>query len=408
MSITICNKTFDFDTTEVDLIGLNLPEFPMEIFKLKNLQHLYLQDNKIIVIPKEIGSLTKLQTLNLENNEIIGIPDEIGMLTNLEYLNFSQNNISFVPTTIGMLQNLNDLYLDHNKINNFTSNICDLRELQILNLSSNQITNIPNNINNLVNLQELFIHNNFITTIPVELCMLQNVDELSIENNIIRELPIEIVNLENLVYFGYRSNPIDNLLNPLLQRFLQRFNTNTKYNHNIFNDSQNIHSSSIQQCTKDSMYKLLQQLKNVYEYDYINDDILTEQCKEALVEYSEDDSVHSQLECNFKDILMAVFYEISNLTPDMQLLAKQRLNDEMLDSECKCFTGRITRLVNSLSGISNKVVIKISDSEEIGNIISVARTKFEDVEEIKEYTMKELKDRGYSDDIIKEWIEYIE
>jgi hypothetical protein len=33
----------------------------------------------------------------------------------------------------------------------------------------------------------------------------------------------------------------------------------------------------------------------------------------------------------------------------------------MLDSECKCFTDRITRLVNSLNGLSDLVKINIFD-----------------------------------------------
>jgi len=47
----------------------------------------------------------------------------------------------------------------------------------------------------------------------------------------------------------------------------------------------------------------------------------------------------------------------------------------MQESECKCFTGRISRLVNCLSGYSDKVKIQISEGEEIGNIISVIMEK---------------------------------
>ena len=34
----------------------------------------------------------------------------------------------------------------------------------------------------------------------------------------------------------------------------------------------------------------------------------------------------------------------------------------MNDAECKCFTGRISRLVNCLFGYTNKVSIEISDA----------------------------------------------
>jgi hypothetical protein len=258
----------------------------------------------------------------------------------------------------------------------------------------------------LTQLEELFLNNNLLTEIPKELCELQNLNELHIDTNDITQLPIEIINLENLDYFRVYDNPIENLLNPLIQRFLARFENRTA--NNFYNDTQNIHSSSIQQSIKDSIYRLLQQLKDNNDYNYIDDTVLSSICKEAIIEYANDTDVHSQLQCNFSDILKAVFHEINQMTPEMQELAKQRLNEEMVDSICKCFTGRITRLVNCLSGISDKVVIKISSSEEIGNIISIARVKFTDIDEIKEYATKELKERGYTDDVIIQWIEYIE
>ena len=82
----------------------------------------------------------------------------------------------------------------------------------------------------------------------------------------------------------------------------------------------------------------------------------------------------------------------------------------MQESECKCFTGRISRLVNCLSGYSDKVWIQISETEEIGNIISIVMVNrgMKTVEIIKEEVHLALKERGYSDKIIEEWLEYVE
>ena len=66
---------------------------------------------------------------------------------------------------------------------------------------------------------------------------------------------------------------------------------------------------------------------------------------------------------------------MESLSMDLQIEIQKRMNEEMLDSECKCFTGRISRLVNCLSGYSDKVVIQISENEEINNIISVIINK---------------------------------
>jgi len=99
----------------------------------------------------------------------------------------------------------------------------------------------------------------------------------------------------------------------------------------------------------------------------------------------------------------------------------------MQESECKCFTGRISRLVNCLSGYSNKVVIlwcfaskilgraklsviQISESEEISNIISIVMDKrgMKESDELKAEVISALKERGYKDTKIEEWLEYIE
>jgi len=86
------------------------------------------------------------------------------------------------------------------------------------------------------------------------------------------------------------------------------------------------------------------------------------------------------------------------------------MNEEMQDSKCKCFTGRISRLVNCLSGYSDKVCIQISENEEINNIISVIMSKRElkTIEMLKKEVNLALTERGYADEKIAEWLEYVE
>ena len=101
---------------------------------------------------------------------------------------------------------------------------------------------------------------------------------------------------------------------------------------------------------------------------------------------------------------------MDKLSPDLQIEIQKRMNEEMQDSECKCFTGRISRLVNCLSGYSDKVCIHISENEEINNIISVIMSKRElkTIEVLKEEVNLALTERGYADEKIAEWLEYVE
>jgi hypothetical protein len=138
--------------------------------------------------------------------------------------------------------------------------------------------------------------------------------------------------------------------------------------------------------------------------------ITNQKTKEIITEYMDCNDIHTMLNITFKELFTAVVIEMESLSMDLQIEIQKRLNEEMQESECKCFTGRISRLVNCLSGYSDKVRIQISENEEINNIISVIMRKREmkTIEILKEEVRLALTERGYSDEKIKEWLEYVE
>jgi hypothetical protein len=280
--------------------------------------------------------------------------------------------------------------------------------IQIITLINKNIKEIPKEIQYLTQLTHLDLYLNQIIEIPKEIQFLIQLTFLYLVSNKIKELPLEIINLKNLINFSYHNNPIENLLNPIINRFMNQIKNKNKQIYNIHYDTQNVHSASIQRSLKDSIFNLLKQLKGPYKYNYLDDLILTQQTKEQLIEYSNCTDIHTQLECTFEELLNAIFYEINSFDLEKQISAKKRINEEMLDGLCMCFTGRISRLVNSLSGLSEKVSIKISDNEEISNIIILANKKYKKIGEIKDYVKKEMKERLYNDLLIEEWLNYID
>jgi pullulanase/glycogen debranching enzyme len=225
-------------------------------------------------------------------------------------------------------------------------------------------------------------------------------------------LPVEIGQLAQLTELYLSNNPIENLLNPIIQRIIQRLeNRRNRNNGNtIYTDTQNVHSSSIQKSIRDSINNLMNAYKQDYNLNYLDWDDLTAKTKEIITEYLDCADIHSMLHITFKELFIAVVIEIDKLSQDLQKEIKQRLNEEMQESECKCFTGRISRLVNCLSGYSDKVRIQISETEEIGNIISIvmANRGLKTVEILKEEVNVALKERGYDNEKIAEWLEYVE
>jgi hypothetical protein len=140
---------------------------------------------------------------------------------------------------------------------------------------------------------------------------------------------------------------------------------------------------------------------------------LREETKQALLEWIADKEVHSYYQVTFEEILQYVWMVGIHLDGDSVNTFYQALDQNMSEAVCKCFTGRIGRLINSLSGLSPLVNIKIGDNEQIGNIMSLCRKKLEQenaytIPALRILVQKELEERGYDKDkihdIITTWI----
>ncbi|NBS62562.1 MAG: hypothetical protein EBT26_11100, partial [Microbacteriaceae bacterium] len=346
---------------------------------------LSLSYNGLTSIPPEIGRLTNLTRLSLSNNRFTSIPPEIGRLTNLTYLRLDNNQLTSIPPEIGRLTNLTGL-----------------------SLSYNGLTSIPPEIGRLTNLTELWLIHNQLSSIPPEIGRLTNLTDLRLDNNQLTSIPPEIGQLRNLILFQIQDNPIDHIP-PNVARLLNRQRTAQ----GIYNDTQSVHNSNIQQTLKESIFRLLKEKPS--EGDVIplilSDSVLLPFTKESLIEYSKDESVHTELNLSFSDLLTLVWNRIL-LSPHAEEI-KEVLNTEMKDSECKCFTGRISRLVNCLNGFDELVSIGISDNEQIGNIISLIKSQLEEknaytIEAHKEEATKRLRELGVKDEEIEAWLSYIE
>lgn len=349
-----------------------------------------------------------IKELNLSDNNLteIHIPIEIVNFTQLTILALFNNKLTQIPPEIGRLRQLVELYLSHNKLIQIPAKIGELAQLVKLTLSYNRLTQLPVEIGQLTQLATLTLSNNKLILLPVEIGKLTQLTTLILSYNNLTKLPLEIGQLALLTKFYIYSNPIENILNPIIQRFMQRLtNINT-----IYNDTQNVHSTSIQLSVKDSIYNLMNDYCANYNLSYLDWADLHQTTKEILTEYIECSDVHTSLNITFKDLFIAVSIEIETFSIDIQKEINQRLNEEMQESECKCFTGRICRLVNCLSGYSNKVNIQISESDEISNIISIIMKKrgVKPLDLIKIEVMTALKERGYTNEKINEWLAYVE
>jgi hypothetical protein len=75
----------------------------------------------------------------------------------------------------------------------------------------------------------------------------------------------------------------------------------------------------------------------------------------------------------------------------------------MLNSECKCFTKKITRLVNCLNGFDNNIKIEIDKNEQMSNISKILYDKHDNIKDYKRELRKEFEKQGYSEEDIQIW-----
>jgi hypothetical protein len=399
--------------TTLDLNSNNITQLPVEIGQLTHLTTLDLNSNNITQLPVEMGQLTQLTALYLSSNKLTKMPVEIVQFTQLTTLDLSFNNLTQLPVEIGQFTQLTTLDLSFNNLTQLPVEIGQLTQLTSLHLSFNKLTQIPVEIGQLTQLTALYLYSNKLTKMPVEIGQLTQLTKLYLHNNKLTQLPVEIGQLTQLTTLNLSGNMIKkkNLLNPIIQRLIQRIKNIKNINKDtIYTDTQNVHSSSIQQSIKDSIYRLMNAFIVDYPLTYLDWSVLTQKTKEIITEYIDCNDIHTMLNITFKELFTAVVIELESLSPDLQIEIQKRLNEEMQDSECKCFTGRISRLVNCLSGYSNKVKIQISETEEISNIISVIMSKRElkTIEILKEEISVALKERGYADETIAKWLKYVE
>ena len=457
------------DITELDLecnkiVGIKENEFPIglqvlnlsynQIVELKenvfppNLITLYLNNNKIVEL-KENVFLPNLLTLGLTGNQIVQLKENV-FPSNLKVLHLSNNNITEIKENV-FPQKLITLYLNNNQIVELKEDIFP-SNLQTLHLYDNKIKKLKGNIfplnlqrlylqNNKIfqlkenifppNLKTLYLHNNQIIELiknvfPFNLQILYLADNritelnknifppnlitLDLSGNQIKELPLHLLNMRRLDVngFNYFNNPIEFISLPV-QRWLDRINQGITQNNQVYSDTQNIHNSNIQKSFRSSLENIMKD-KLYYSLDKCKEQLLlsslSEEVKREVLNYCDDKTTHSIYLITFEDLFHYVMNRILNHQDKDEIF--KVLDEEIKDTICKCFTGRMTRLLNVLNGFYPDIKIQIGSNEQITNIILMLKEKYEDVNVLKKKVKEELEERGYEKDVIEEWISFIE
>lgn len=343
---------------EIEIISKHLEIVNISYNKLKELPDLPLSIKEISCTNNAIENIdniekyVNLQTLELSNNML----SMISGFTNIKYCNFSHNNIVSLPQ-------LSCNYLD---------------------VSSNRLVEFPN-----ITCRYLIANNNRIRTVHGRDDNIYK--KIECKNNLIREIKGIFPNLREMYLDNNEIHWIDMNCFPKIEIITG----NDK--RSLYNDPENIHTSSLMNSLERSITNLLKGENG--NIDEIADDIiLTSETKKRLEEYCSDSSTFGKHQVTFKDILLKIWFIIAN-----NMFLKEILNDEIEHSIDKCFVGRIGRLVNTLCGIDDRVIFSITEVEQCNNI-AIAIFRNSSIIDKKEAFIREIKERGITIDI-SEWLE---
>lgn len=138
-----------------------------------------------------------------------------------------------------------------------------------------------------------------------------------------------------------------------------------------------------------------------------------------IASYIANKDIHSAAQVNFEQVFVKVWDRIQNpdkfqsiwangVRPDTNDMI-ERLKQEIQESDGMCFTGRLTRLVNTLVGFYNDINMNISSTDQINARINQVLAKFGNlsIEEQKNKIRESLQEIQVESEKIEEWISNI-
>jgi Leucine-rich repeat (LRR) protein len=183
----------------------NVDHIPEEIGELYQIHNLTLTYNQFTDLPMTLSNLHNLVHLDLSSNKKLkSIPKVVYKLTNLEELYLAWCNIESVDEEISNLVNLRVLIIGENPIKKLPDTIGNLKKLEKLNIVGCGLTKLPYSIGDLENLNKLLINydqqyredcikNNKIKHLPESIRYLNKLEKIYCDISIIENVPFDIL-----------------------------------------------------------------------------------------------------------------------------------------------------------------------------------------------------------------------
>lgn len=188
---------------QLELSYFRTKSIPEEVFNLKNLESLFLNNSHFKEISERVGELIDLQcficySFEPEIGYIKSLPTSFTNLQRLEKIEMIGQSLEEFPLQIIELDKLRYLRISGSSLNSIPAEISKLATLQHLFLPTNKLTELPESIGKLTNLDKLILFDNPIGKLPDSICKLTSLMELDLADTKIEKLPEKLGNLERL------------------------------------------------------------------------------------------------------------------------------------------------------------------------------------------------------------------
>ena len=354
------------------------------------------------------GDWSRVKRINFSRNYIKDFPFH-KLPFNMIEINVAHNQIPFI---MSLPSGLKYFKATENPIRHFVDDLPpELEILIVKRCGINYLPNVPSTM------RVLLICNNNIPFIPITLMLCNRLIDLDYSDNPNIIIEDDILKFIDERFHGRRDeyNRINRLrrANDIIREERARQNnmlgiggSDDQGPNTIYDDAQNVHDHKITEDVQKSIERLLE----------INTDLDIELAIEEFSQYitipgltvflkelCKNDAIHSLVGCTFCDLFIKVWHIIrNNKDEDEKISIINILVREIEDMRSLCFSGRLTNLVNSLSGFSSLVNIKITDDQQIQAKYNVVKTELKDHFKFKQDT------KEYYIEFKKRFLELIE
>ncbi len=351
-----------------------LPKLPDSI-RFVSITYSYLSNSAVLFGPEQ----TQIETVDLSYNQIQEFPTNLP--DNLISIDLSNNSISKLPVIKSIGNNLLHVNLSYNNLTDLPGWLLDLNEETRLTLMPNKFWfNAYSNIslNREIYDYHIKIANRFFSTsLGAKLIHTRMISNNQVERDTDNELRPVIFNVDAyypLVLRPALAPPAYNPINPVMPNPANHYTPTTK---TTAEQAQNVHNSDIQDSFSKSVEKIMENSAPAIP-DYMNKiwwyylfDGINIRANLAFINLVKSNcnipSVVSRNGVTYGEILERI-WAISEIH-EYKKAIREVLRDEIMAGRTVCFTGKVTRLVNTLSGFVDDVQIGISENEQINNAV---------------------------------------